>query len=184
MGLIIYFLFCGILLTFAILRFFGRAGLPSRSVLLPYQSGVLYQGGRPMLAVGPGSHWVILVWQKILFLDTRPIQVNVEERAVSLADGATAFYGVAASAKVSDARKAIYAAANYNEVPVFVTLSASRSILSQSTSSELTAERAKVEQQIVDACRLRLASSGFELLSFRLTWLSIGGPGLWDDEDA
>jgi uncharacterized membrane protein YqiK len=181
MGLIGYLLFCACLLTFALLRFFNLAGLPSRSVLLPYESGVLFQRGKPIREVGPGRHWVILGLQKILFLDTRPIQIDVDERAVSLADGSMAFYGIAASARVCDARKAIYASTNYNDVPLFVALCDARSILGRCTRSELAKGRARVEQEMIEACQLRLASVGFELVSFRISELSVATQSDIDD---
>jgi len=172
----VFFLLCACILAFNLLVYFNVIGLPSSHVLLPYQSGMLFRCGRPVRAVGPGRHRVFVGREKILFLDMRPIQVNIENRAVTLADGSTAVYGFNASAKVNDVQKATYASTIYSQVPAFVTLCVARSSLSGYVSSHLAAERVAVEKKNIDTCKSRLASAGFELVSFKFSKLSVMDP--------
>ena len=153
-----------------------RVGIPSSHSILPFQGGILYRRGRPAREVGPGKHRVFVGREKIIFLDRRPMQVNVERRAVSLADGATAVYGFAASAEVRDVRKALYSSANYTQIPGFVTLCVTRGVLNRSQSSQIRYGQPALTEEIVDACRSRLAEAGFELLSFRFSQLVVATP--------
>lgn len=160
----------------SVLRYYGLIGYPSSYSLLPFQGGILFRRGRTVREVGPGRHRVFIGTEKIVFLDKRPIQVNVERRAVALADGGTAFYGFSASAQVCDVKKATYASANYNQMPSFVTLCVTRAVLNQYQSSQLGIGRATAEEEIVGGCRSRLAAAGFELVSFRFTQLHVAAP--------
>lgn len=105
----------------------------------------------------------------------RPIQFNIENRAVMLVDGITVVYGFSASAKVGDVSKAMYSSATYNQIPAFVAICATRSILSMHSSSELAMGRAALEAEIIDTSKSRLASLGFEFVSYRLSQLSVAG---------
>jgi hypothetical protein len=162
----------------SVLRYHGLIGYPSSYSLLPFQGGILFRRGRPIREVGPGRHRVFIGIEKILFLDKRPIQVNVENRAVALTDGGTAFYGFSASAQVCDVKKATYAAANYIQIPGFVTLCVTRAVLNRSQSTQLGLGRKAVEEEIVGGCRSRLLAAGFELVSFRFTTLQSTAPAL------
>jgi len=151
-------------------------GLPSSHSLLPYQGGVFYKRGRPVREVGPGKHWVIAGSQKILFVDKRPVQVGVDRHAVSLADGGTAIYGFTASAQIEDVKKALYASGIYSQIPAFVTLCVVRSVLNHSSIDAVKTGQAALTEQIILVSRERLASAGYELLSFRFTQLTIAVP--------
>jgi len=153
------------------LRF--RVGFPSSYSLLPFQSGILYRRGIPVRVVSPGRHRVFLGREKIVFLDTRPIEVKVESRAVGLVDGATAFYGFAASARVHDVQKAIHASGSYSELPAFVTLCVAREVLGRCNAEEVKLEQMRLNDEIRNRCSSRLAEAGFELLSFGFTGVSV-----------
>ena len=168
------FLMCAGIVGLYALRF--RIGLPTSHTLLPFQSGILYKRGRPAREVGPGRHRVFLGSQKIIFLDIRPIQVKADHRAVALADGVTAVYGFAASAKVRDAKKAIYASATYSQLPAFVTLCVTRGVLGRCSADQIRIGQAALTEQIITACKARLAATGFELLSFRFSELLVAPP--------
>jgi hypothetical protein len=152
------------------------AGWPSHHTLLPFQAGILYRRGRPLRELGPGRHRVFLGIEKIIFLDKRPINVNVDRRAVLLADGGTAIYSFAASAELRDVRKAIYASATYSQLPAFVTLCVVRARISECTSSGFRGVEAALMEEMTAKCRSRLEAAGFELLSLRLTSLEIRSP--------
>jgi len=151
-------------------------GLPTSHSLLPYQGGVFYKRGRPVREVGPGKHWVIAGSQKILFVDKRPVQVCAEGRAVSLADGATAIFGFTASAQIQDVKKALYASGIYSQIPAFVTLCVVRSVLNHSRADAVRTEQVALAEQVILLSREKLASTGYELLSFRFTQLSTAVP--------
>ena len=151
-------------------------GLPSSHSLLPYQGGIFYKRGRPVREVGPGKHWVIAGSQKILFVDKRPVQVSAESRAVTLADGTTAIYGFAASAQIQDVKKALYASCISSQIPAFVTLSVVRSVLNHSLADDVRTGQAAVADRVILMSREKLATAGYELLSFRFTQLSIAVP--------
>jgi uncharacterized membrane protein YqiK len=164
------------LASFSVLRYYCLVGFPSTFRLLPYQVGLLFRRGLPVRELGPGSHRVFPGSEKILFLDNRPIQVNVENRAVILADGAAVVYGFTASAQVVDVKKATYASSNYNHLPSFKTLCAVRAALNHCKASRIVAGRAEIQEEIAANCKSRLAAVGFELLSFRITQLNIASP--------
>jgi len=172
----IWLLFLGVVAV----RFY--LGKPSFVTLLEYQQGVLYRKGRPVRDLGPGR---IRVWpaiEKVIIVDARTIPIIVENRAVTLVDGMTAVYGLSGSAQVKDAHKALYSAQSFSEVPIFVSLCCSRSVLNACTSSQLMNQRA-VEEQISQQAKLKLESQGFGLLTFRLTQLSVAMPSEEPDED-
>ncbi len=161
--------FTFILATVA-MRVFG--GRPSRVTLLEYQRAVLYRKGRPVREVGTGRHLIFTGVEKLMVVDTRPIQVSYEDQAVALRDGSAALYGVSGAARVQDARKAIYSAGNYNHVPAFVLLCCARFVLNGCTPAELKVKEA-VADRIVERAKPRLAAAGFELMSFRLTQFAV-----------
>ncbi|HTZ72506.1 MAG TPA: SPFH domain-containing protein [Candidatus Aquilonibacter sp.] len=152
------------------MRVFG--GRPGSVTLLEYQRGILYRRGHPVREVGTGRHLIFTGIERLMVVDTRPIQVSYEDQAVALRDGSAALYSVSGAARVQDAKKAIYSAANYNHVPAFVLLCSARLVLNSSTSSEIRAQDA-LAAQIVERAKPRLAAAGFELLSFRLTQMAV-----------
>src|SRR6202050_4791837 len=147
-------------------RIFG--GRPAFFNLLEYQSAVLYRRGLRVRAVGSGRHLVYLGIEKLMILDTRPIQVSFEDQCVSLCDGLSAVYSISGSARVQDAWKAIYCAANYNDVPAYVFLCSARLVLNGCNSIQLRTNTDALEEEIARTAKSRLESAGFELLSFRL----------------
>lgn len=161
--------FAFILATVA-MRVFG--GRPGSVTLLEYQRAVLYRKGFPVREVGTGRHLIFTGVEKLMVVDTRPIQVSYEDQAVALRDGSAALYGVSGAARVQDAQKAIYSAGNYNHVPAFVLLSCARFVLNGCTPAELKAKEA-VAERIVERAKPRLAAAGFELMSFRLTQFAV-----------
>lgn len=156
--------------------FRARFGFPSSFSLLPFQGGVFYRRGRPVREVGPGRHRVFVGNEKIVILDKRPTPVSVENRAVALADGATAVYGFSASAEVRDVGKAIYASTTYSQLPAFVTLCVARATLNRCRTDQIRLGQAALGEEVSAECRARLAEAGFELLSFRFTQMNIAVP--------
>jgi hypothetical protein len=175
MGSLTILLICLATLAFAAFR--HKIGVPSNYSIPPFQAGVLFRRGHPVRELGPGRHRVFLGKEKIILIDKRPIQVSVEQRAVALADGATAVYGFSASARVSDAQKAIYSCSEYSKVPAFVTLCVARSAINLCQPSQIKLEQAELTEQITAECRTRLTAAGFELLSFGFSQLAVVTPG-------
>jgi hypothetical protein len=151
-------------------------GWPTNVNLLPYQRGTLYRNGLPIREVGPGR---VRVWtgvEKIIIVDMRTIPMSFENRAVTLTDGQTAAFGFSASAEVEDARNALYSAQNFSQVPAYVLLVCSRAVLNQQASADIKINQGMIEGEMTKQARVRLASQGFNLLSFRLTQLALAGP--------
>lgn len=153
-----------------------RFGLPSSYSLLPFQAGVLYRSGRPVRELGPGHHRVSVGRERAILVDTRPIQVSVQNRIVALTDGATAVYGFSASAEVRDVKKAIYAAAKYSQIPSFITLCVTRGVLNRCQTDQIKIAQSAVSERVTAECRSRLAEAGFGLLSFQFTKMNIAVP--------
>lgn len=140
--------------------------------IMPYQKGILFVRGLPARDLGPGKYWLWPKKEFLLYLDTRPIAVHVENQVVTLTDGSTAVYSISGAASVVDARKAIYCARDYKHVPGFLFLSATRRILNSKAPAALMAGREGIEKEIVDSVMPRLASAGFAMDSFNITQLS------------
>jgi hypothetical protein len=170
-------LFCFALL-FSLVAMRRYAGWLSSVTLVEYQRAVLYRRGYPVRDLGPGRYRVWTGVSKLMIVDARPVQVNYENQAVSLRDGSIALYSLSGSARVCDARKAIYAAANYGHIPGFVLLCCARSVLNDATAGEIIAGKDAVTDRIVSRAKPRLAAAGFELLSFRLIELSLAQRGV------
>ncbi|HEV2488456.1 MAG TPA: SPFH domain-containing protein [Candidatus Acidoferrales bacterium] len=153
------------------------AGWLVGATLVEYQRGVFFRRGLPVRDVGPGRYRIWTGFEKILILDTRPVQVTHENQAVMLRDGAVAAYSISGSARVQDVRKALYAAGNYSHIPEFVLLCCARFVLNDCSSSQVLANRDTVVDQIISRAKPKLAASGFELLSFRLPELSVAQQG-------
>jgi len=148
-------------------------GKPTYLTLLEYQQGVLYRKGRPVRDLKPGR---IRVWagiEQVIVLDTRTIPIRFENRAVTLVDGMTAVYGFSASATIQDARRALYSAQRFSEVPIVVLLSCSRSVLNRYASTELRMNERTIEKEISQQAKLKLEAQGFNLLTFRLTQFEV-----------
>jgi hypothetical protein len=159
-------------------------GTPSSYALLPHQQGILYKRGLPVRDVGPGKHRVWTGVEKIFFLDTRPIQVNVDNRATKLQDGHTAVYGFSATAEVQDVRKVLYSAATFSQVPAYILLCSARAVLNGCTRSQVQANDEAVASEISNRAKNRLAAKGFELSAFRMNRLVVALPEQEDDESS
>ena len=103
----------------------------------------------------------------MIIVDTRPIQVSLENRQAALKDNSIAVFGISATAQVHDIRKAIYSARNYNQVPAFVVLSCCSLVLNNRTSGEVRSNKDSIVEEITNLAKPRLAAAGFELTSFR-----------------
>jgi len=151
-------------------------GNPTAVTILQYQGGVLYKKGVPVREVHAGQHRVWVPIEKIMILDKRPTMVSFENRAVSLTDGATAVYGFSASAEIRELSKALYSARNYNEVPAYVFICCTRSVLNSCASGNLLSRQDSLTAEIASKANARLATEGFEFQSFRFTHLAIASP--------
>jgi regulator of protease activity HflC (stomatin/prohibitin superfamily) len=168
----IFTLFCfAFVLSVVVLRIY--AGWLVSATLVEYQVGVLFRRGFPVRDVGPGRYRVWTGFEKIMLVDARPIQVRCDNQYAMSRDGAGVVYSFSGSARVRDVRKALYAAANYSHIPSFVLLCCARFVLNDSTSAQIAANKDAVVEQIINRARPRLEVAGFELLSFRLTDLSV-----------
>ena len=170
MNILVILVLCGALLA---LRLYLGSYAPV--TLLEYQRGIIYRKGLPIQDAGPGRHRVWSGIEKVMHLDTRPIQVSYENQQVGLRDGTAASYGFSATAQVRDARKAIYSSTNYTQIPAYVLLCSTRFVLNNSSGAQLKLNRDGVTNQIVERAKPRLAAAGFELLSFRIPQLAVRG---------
>jgi regulator of protease activity HflC (stomatin/prohibitin superfamily) len=168
----IFTLFCSAIL-FGILALRRTAGWLSSATLVEYQRAVLFRRGHPVRDVGPGRYRVWTGIGKLMVVDARPVQVSYENRAVTLQDGGVAIYSLSGSARVSDVRKALYAARNHDHIPVFVFLCCARYVLNSCTTAEVRTGKDAIVEKIIGRARPRLGNGGFELVSFRLTELSV-----------
>jgi hypothetical protein len=166
-----YIFWLVILAPLVALRIFG--GRPAFFNLLEYQSAVLYRRGLRVRAVRSGRHLVYTGVEKLMILETRPIQVSFEDQCVSLRDGLSAVYSILGGARVQDAWKAIYSAANYRDIPAYVFLCSARLVLNGCNNIQVRTNLDAIEQEIVRTAEARLETAGFELLSFRLSQCSV-----------
>ena len=103
--------------------------------------------------------------------------MGYEKLVVALQDGASAVYGLLAGVQMSDVRKAIYPARNYEQAANAALLRCTRLALNQRTSTQLRAtSQETLTQEISADAKSRLAAAGYDLVSFRLTGLSIVVP--------
>jgi SPFH domain/Band 7 family protein len=161
-------------LAIVTVRFY--VGKPTYLTLLEYQQGVLYRKGRPVRDVKTGR---IRVWagiERVIIVDTRTIPIRFQDRAVTLVDGMTAVYGFSGTAAIQDARKALYSAQRFSEIPIVVLLSCSRSVLNRYASNQLRMNERTIEEEISRHAKLKLEAQGFSLLTFRLTQFEVGLP--------
>lgn len=158
----------------ALTAYYDRFGKVTFVTLLPYQRGVLFRHTHPVEDLGPGKHRVRSGIELLVHLDVRPIAVTYDNLFAFLPDGTTAVYGFTASAQVRDARRALYSARNYSQVPAAVLLRCLRHELSGSSGDSLRAGRESVAARLKQAAKTRLEADGFELLSFELTHLAVG----------
>lgn len=154
----------------AIGRFKGRL---ASVTLLEYQRAVLYRRGAPVKELRAGRYRVWAGSEKLIIVDTRPVQVSFENQGAALRDGSAAVYGISGTARVQDTRKAIYCARNYNQVPGFVLSCCARLILNGLTANELGGNKDRLAQEVIDRAKPRLAAAGFELIAFRFSQLSV-----------
>lgn len=151
-------------------------GRPSRFTLLEHQRGVLYRRGVPVREVQAGRYWVWTKREKIFWADTRPLQVSFEGQGAVLKDGVNAIFGILASARVVEARKAIYVSRNCYEVPAFVLHCFTRSVLNEFSASEAMDAKERLATDIIARAGPVLSAYGFHILSLQVTQFSIAGP--------
>ena len=161
------------LVYIGVLVFLAVMGRPIRFTILEHQRGVLYRRGLPVKDLGSGRHWVWPKREKIVWMDTRPIQVAFQDQAALCSDGASAVFGVLGSAQITEMRKAIYSSRNCYEVPAFVLHCCTRSVLNAVSSTEALENKERLAEQILNRARPRLSANGFEVLAFRLTQISV-----------
>lgn len=174
-GLINIVFFSAVVAIVLAIRFF--AGGYATVTLVEYQRGVIYRNGLPVRDVGPGRYRVWSGFEKVLHLDSRPVQVSYENQSVGLRDGTAAQYSLFGSAELRDVRKAIYASTNAALIPSYVLLCCTRSVLNASTSNELKLNKEAIVGRIHDRAKPKLEAAGFELLAFRLPQIAIRGEG-------
>lgn len=156
--------------------FFGYYYQLASFTIMPYQKAVLFVRGLPARDLGPGKYWVWPRKEFLIYLDTRPVAVHVENQAVILPVGSVAVYSISAGASVVDARKAIYCARDYKHVPGFLFLSTTRRVLNSKAPDALMAGREGIEKEIIDSVTPRLSTAGFAVESFKIAQLSVHQP--------
>ena len=156
--------------------FKARLAFPSTQSLLPFQRGVLFRRGHPVREVGPGRHRIFVGREKIVYLDSRPIDVKSGYRIVALADGSIAEFAFTASCEIRDVQKVMYSSAYFSSFPIFVALSTSRAVLNGCERAQIESAVPAVAGQVMEACRTRLTSAGFDLKSFTFIRLAIAAP--------
>jgi len=144
--------------------------------LLEYQSGIVYRNGYPARNVGAGLHRIWSGREKIFFVDARPIFVNLSNQVATLSDGSIFVYDVRGSALISDVKKTLYSAQNYNQLPAFIMVCAARSALNGMTSDEIKVLRNGITNAMNEAVRIKLRDAGFELSTFQVAKISIRPP--------
>jgi uncharacterized membrane protein YqiK len=172
----LFFLILPLLIAITLVVIFNHNGKPTQVTLMEFQRGLLYKRGFPVRDVGPGRHWVWSGTQLLIHADTRPRSVGYEKMAVALQDGSTAVYGFLASVQMRDVRKAIYSGRNYEHVANAALLRCARLALSQRSSAQLRTGLENLTQEIIADAKSRLAAAGFDLVSFRITDLSVVVP--------
>jgi hypothetical protein len=180
-GFIILAAWIGVIATLVVRLY---TGTPSSYALLPHQRGILYKRGLPVREVGPGKHRVWTGVEKIFFLDTRPIQVYADDRAVALQDGYTAVYGFSGTAEVRDVRKVLHSAAMFSQVPAYVLLCSARAVLNGCTRTQVQSDKDAIALEISTRAKTRLAAAGFEMTAFRMNQLVIAPPAQEDSESS
>jgi hypothetical protein len=160
----------------ALIGLFLYVGYPSRFTLLEHQRGILFRRGLPVRELGPGRYWIWTKREKVFWLDVRPIQVSFDNQGAVLNDGAAAVFGLLGSARIADAHKATYCARNCSQVPGFVLHCCTRSVLNSLPATQISDSKEKLADEIISRVTPRLAAAGLELLSFRLTHLSLAAP--------
>src|SRR5262249_25876133 len=163
-------------LVIGIAVYFGYRGKPTRVILLEYQRGVLYKRGFPVRDVGPGRYWVWAGTELLCHADTRPMSISPQKQAVSLQDGATAVYSFLASVQARDIRKVIYSAIHYEQIPHATIRRCVRLALNLRTGEEVRRDLEVIIQEVTREAKARLSAAGFDLLSFRITELSVVVP--------
>ena len=151
-------------------------GRPSRFTLLEHQRGVLFRRGLPVKEVGAGRYWVWTKREKYIWVDTRPLQVAFENQGAILKDGSSAVFAILGSARIVDARKAIYSSRNCYEDPAFVLHCCTCSVLNGLSASEAQDAKERLAAEITTAAKVKLTAAGIELISFAVTHLSVTAP--------
>jgi hypothetical protein len=153
--------------------YFNRFGKPTYYTLLEYQSGVLFRRGLPLRDIGPGKHKIWKGTEFLVFIDKRPKPISFEQLAVGLKDGGVATYGFFATVEVSDARKAIYCARNYNHAPIAVLLRITRHMLNECDATLLSAGTDAILQRVTASAQAKMRDLGFNLVSLRFSHFSL-----------
>lgn len=143
--------------------------LRTHVIVMEYERGVVFRKGLPFKDVGPGRYAIIREREFLVRIDVRPKTVSAEQQAVGMQDGRFAVYSLFASTSISDPRKAMYSARDYNEVPIYAVRRRSRSAIASQTAASLSIGVSGLTSMIAKEVSQDLQRTGMRLDEFKIT---------------
>lgn len=145
------------------------------TVVFAYESGLRFERGKFIGAVGPGRYWLWLGRDVIQKVDTRQRVLSVSGQEVLSADGVALKVSVLASYRVSDPVRAILEF-EHPEAALHANLQlALRGIIASSSVDDLLQRRADIGPELLKSVAASSATLGLELVSTDLKDLTLPG---------
>lgn len=135
-----------------------------RVIVFEYERGLRYTRGRFAGVLEPGSYWLWSRGTTIAKLDMRPTFVTVPAQEIPTSDGVSLKITVSAKYRVADPVQALHAVAAYQTALYTHLQIALREIVSGSAVDAVLENRAEIGRRLHEACAVRVAEFGLELL--------------------
>jgi regulator of protease activity HflC (stomatin/prohibitin superfamily) len=178
---IVYGIALGIVVAVAVSfwrRFFDRV------TILEYQRGLLFHKGRFARLIPPGAHWIRRGTNVVHVADMRESRMLLARQDVLSADNTSSRMNVMVRYRVIDPVVALTSVDNYLEAAYAVVHTVLREVVARTTSEQLLARRADIQDAVVREGRAPAAAIGIELTGVDVSLESptSGGPWLREPE--
>jgi uncharacterized membrane protein YqiK len=149
-----------------------------RQIILDYQRGIRFQGGKPQAILGPGCHRFQPANEQIIVVDLRDQPVIVERFAYADSTGVNALVSISAAVRVADVHRASTQYRDHVNEAIVALREALRQHLSASRAAEARRERRRYEQELKTQAAIELEKLGLALASLEITEVSTPATGL------
>ncbi|HJR59913.1 MAG TPA: SPFH domain-containing protein [Vicinamibacterales bacterium] len=147
----------------------------ARTIVFEYERGLRFRRGRFNRVLDPGAYWYFRAFTHIQKVDIRPARVAVAGQEVLSADGVAVKASLAATYRISDARRAVLATDDFRTAVYTELQLALRAIVSETRVEDLLQQRAELSARLKTIPAANLAVIGIELEDAAVRDLTLPG---------
>ncbi len=134
-------------------------------IVMEYERGLLYHGGRFKRLLGPGMHWYNGMFQSLTKVDLRQRTVTLPGQEILSADNVGIRISLTATLQVIEPEKAIHGAINYHEEIYLLLQTTLRDQVGTLPVEELLSKRRQIGELVLQTSQPAAAALGVALLA-------------------